>query len=84
MAPWIQSPTSPEGAAMPKRRSITINLDHIDDDQYQDVALSLWMALRAVANPRRFEYEVIADDPNLDRSLNRRWAAYGDDLRWTR
>lgn len=73
---------------MTKRR-ITVEIDFPNtesniDDRYSDAASAIWMLLKAMSEPDRFDFSVDHDGvrPSLGRDMNDRWGSYGKATRW--
>lgn len=54
------------------------------DDRYADAANAIWMLLKAMSEPDRFDFRMHHDDAHsaLGDELNARWDNYGQDARW--
>ncbi|WP_072803130.1 hypothetical protein [Rhodococcoides yunnanense] len=70
-------------------RRITIDIDFPStepniDDRYSDAASAIWMLLKAMSEPGRFDFSVDHDGvrPNLGKEMNDRWDSYGKKARW--
>ena len=70
-------------------RHITVQIDFPDtesaiDDRYADAANAIWMLLKAMSEPTRFDFSVDHDRtrPNLGDEMNARWDGYGHNAHW--
>lgn len=59
--------------------------DTAHDEMYADAANAVWMNLKAMAEPGRFEYEIDHDNQRSDlgQQMNDRWDVYGKETRWS-
>ena len=73
------------------RREIKIELEFEDadahaDERYADTANAIWMLMKAIAEPDRFNFFVDHDGSRAGREvgddLNARWDEYGKEARW--
>lgn len=72
-----------------QRRKLRIEIDFDDtdstaDDRYADAANAIWMVLKAMSEPDRFDFRIHHDgDHAVGKKLNARWDDYGKEARWS-
>lgn len=69
---------------MADRRSLTLHLDRIDEDQYQDVAAAVWAVVQGIKRAARFEAEMIVDDEDRKRDLEKRMFEQADAFKYSK
>lgn len=67
---------------MANRRSLTIHFEDVDDDQYTDLAAAVWIVVGGLQRARRFKAEMVVDDPDRRRDVDKRIAERADDLKY--
>lgn len=69
---------------MADRRSLTLHLDRIDDDQYQDIAAAVWAVVQGIKRAARFEAEMVIDDNDRKRDVEKRMFEQSDDFKYSK
>lgn len=69
---------------MADRRSLTLHLDRIDDDQYNDIAAAVWAAVQGIKRAARFEAEMVVDDPDRKRDVEKRIYEQAEDFKYAK